>query len=92
MLKRHPLGRSGSAWALAQRSAAAARTAGRGIRGRTGLWAADNDDLLSGPDLKCEGAAAAVDDYVGAVVQRLEQWHGAAVADPDQAGGEEFGR
>ncbi len=65
------LARSGIAWALARWSAAVAQTAGRGIRGSTRLQADDGDDLLSGPDLECEGAAAAADDGVGAVVQRL---------------------
>jgi hypothetical protein len=73
MLERYPFGRGGSAsavWALARRSAAAAWAAGRGVRGGAGLQAADGDDLLSGPDLECEGAAAAAEDGVGAVVQR----------------------
>jgi hypothetical protein len=56
---------------------------GRGVRGRTHLQAADGDDFLSRPDLQLEGAAAAVEDGVGAVVQWLERRHGAAVADPD---------
>jgi hypothetical protein len=63
----------GIAWALAQWSAAAAWTAGRCVCGRARLQAADGDDFLSGPDLECEGAAAAVDDGVGAVIQRLER-------------------
>jgi hypothetical protein len=87
MLKRHLLGHGGSAWALAWRSAAAAWTAGHGC---TGLQAADGDDLLSGPDLKREGAGAAADNGEGTIVQQLERQHGAAAADPDQAGGEEL--
>ncbi len=71
MLKRHPFGRGGYAWALARRSAAAERAAGNGIRGSACLQAADGNDLLSGPDLEREGAAAAAEDGVGAVVQRL---------------------
>jgi hypothetical protein len=63
-------GRGGTAWALARWSAAAERAAGHGVRGSAGLQATDGDDLLSGPDLKCEGAAAAADDGVGAVLQR----------------------
>ncbi len=79
MGKRYPLGlggavwafgRGGTAWALARWSAAAERAAGRGVRGSAGLQAAEGDDLLSGPDLQREGAAAAADDGVGAVVQR----------------------
>jgi hypothetical protein len=54
----------------------AARTAGRGIPGRARPQAADGDDFLSGPDLECEGAAAGVDDGIGAVVQRLERRNG----------------
>ena len=104
MLERHPFGRGGSAsavwalgrggiaWALARRSAAAAWAAGRGVRGSAGLQAADGDDLLSGPDLECEGAGAAAENGVGAVVQRMQRRRGAAAADPDQGGGEELGR
>ncbi len=86
-----PFGHGGSAWPFAWRSAAAAQAAGRGVRGRARLQAVDGDDLLSGPNLECEGAATAADDGVGAVVKRLEQRHSAAAADPDQAGGEEAG-
>ncbi len=103
MGKRHPFGRGGAvwafgrggagiAWALARRSAAAVWAAGRGVRGSAGLQAADGDDLLSGPDLECEGAGTAADDGEGAVVQRMQRRHGAAAADPDQGGGEELGR
>jgi hypothetical protein len=63
----------------------------RGVRGRARLQGVDSDDLLSGPNLECEGAATAEDDGVGAVVERLERRHGAAATDPDQAGGEEAG-
>ncbi len=73
MRKRYPLGRGGATWALARRSAAAARTAGRGVRSSARLQASDGNNLLSGPDLECEGAAVAADDGVGAAVQRLEQ-------------------
>jgi hypothetical protein len=73
MLERYPFGCGGSAsavWELARRSAAAAWAAGRGVRGGAGLQAADGDDLLSGPELECEGAAAAAEDGVGAFVQQ----------------------
>ncbi len=70
MLKHHPFGRGGSAWALAWRSAAAERAAGHGIRGSAGLQAANAVDLLPGPNLQREGAAATVNDGVRAVVQR----------------------
>jgi hypothetical protein len=73
--KRNPLGRGGAIWAFGRGgtwwSAAAERAARHGVRGSAGLQATDGDDLLSRPDLKCEGAAAAADDGVGAVVQRL---------------------
>ncbi len=85
-------GRGGTAWPLARWSAAAERAAGNGIRGAARLQAADGDDLLSGPDLECEGAGAAADNGVGAVVQRMQRRRGAAAADPDQGGGEELGR
>jgi hypothetical protein len=83
------LGRSGTAWALARQSA---RTARLSVCGSAGLQAADGDDLLLGPDLQREGAAAAGDDSVGAVVQLPQRRHGAAAADPDQPGVEELGR
>ncbi len=100
MSKRNPLGRGvavwalgrgGNAWALARRSAAAAWTARRGVHGGARLQAADGDDFLPGPNLQREGAAAAAEDGVGAVIQRSERRHGAAAADPDQGGGEELG-
>ncbi len=85
MRKRYPLGRGGTAGTLAQ------RIARRSIRSSTRLQATDGEDLLSGPDLECEEAAAAADYGVGAVVQQLEQQDGAVVADPDEAGREELG-
>ncbi len=91
MCKRYPLGRGRTAWVLAQRSAVMAQTAGLGIR-RTGLQAADGNDLVSGSDPQGEGAGAAGDDGKGAIVQRLERQNSAAAADPDEAGGEELGR
>jgi hypothetical protein len=51
----------------------------------------DCDNFLSGPDPQHEGAAAAAEDGVWAIVQQLERRHGAAAADPDEAGGEEVG-
>ncbi len=53
---------------------------------------ADGDELLSGPDLKREGAGAAADNGEGAVVQQMQWRHGTAAADPDQEGREELGR
>jgi hypothetical protein len=92
MCKRYPLGHGRTAWVLAQRLAAMAQTAWLGIRGRTGLQAADGNDLVSGPDPQGEGAGAAADDGKGAIVQQLERQNSAAAADPDEAGGEELGR
>jgi hypothetical protein len=70
MLKRHPFGHGGTAWAFGRRSALVERAAGCDVRGSAGLQAADDDEFLPGPDLQREGAAAAADDGVGAVVQR----------------------
>ncbi len=67
------LGIGGTAWALAWQLATPARIAGRGVCSSARLQAADSDDLLSGPDLECEGAATAADDGVGAVIQRRIQ-------------------
>jgi hypothetical protein len=61
----------------------------RGVRGRASLEAADGDDLVSGPDSDGEGAGSAVQDGVGAVIERLKGWDDAAPTDPDEGGGEE---
>jgi hypothetical protein len=65
------------------------RAARRGVRGRTSLEAADGDELISGPDSDGEGAEPAVQDGVGAVVERLKGWDDATPTDPDEGGGEE---
>ncbi len=52
---------------------------------------ADGNNLVLKPDSQREGVAATPDDGEGAVVQRLERQHGAATADPDEAGREELG-
>jgi hypothetical protein len=59
------------------------RAARLGVRGRTGLEAADADDLIPGPDSDGEGAGSAVQNSVGAIVERLEKGNDAAMMDPD---------
>ncbi len=72
-----------------RQSAAATRAARRGVRGRVSLEAVDGDDLVPGPDLDGEEAGSAVQDGVGAVVERLKGWDDAAPTDPDEGSGEE---
>ncbi len=52
--------------------------------GRASPEAADGDNLVPGPDLDGEGAGSAVQDGVGAVVERLKGWDTAALTDPDK--------
>ncbi len=92
MCKQHRLAAAEPPGRFARRSAAAARTAGCGACGRTGLQAADIDDLLSGPDPKRKGAGATAENGEGAIVQQLEWQNGVAAADPDYAGGVELSR
>ncbi len=93
MRKPYPLGRSRAVWALGRGRAAWALGRGRAAwaLGRSRATWALGDDILPGPDLQREGAAAAVDDGIGAVLQRPELRHGTAATDPDQPGGEELG-
>jgi hypothetical protein len=65
--------------------------AGLGVRGRAGLKAADGNHLVPRPDSDGEGAGAAEQDRVGAVVERLKGWNQAAPTDPDEGGGEQLG-
>ncbi len=65
------------------------RAARHGVCGRASLEVADGDDLVPGPDSDGEGAGPAVQDGVGAVVERLKGWDDAAPTDPDEGGGEE---
>jgi hypothetical protein len=69
----------------------AMRAARLGIRSHAGLEAADNDDLVLGPNLDGEGAGYAAQNGVGAVIERLQRWDDAAMMDPDEGGGEELG-
>ncbi len=64
------------------------RAARRGVCCHAGLKAADGDHLVPQPDSDGEGAGAAAQDCVGAVVERLKVWNPAAPTDPDEGGGE----
>jgi hypothetical protein len=76
--------------ARARRSAAAWRAARHGVRCRTGLKAADSGHLVPRPDSDGEGAGAAAQNHVGAVVEWLKGWNDAAPTDPDEGGGEQL--
>ncbi len=62
------------------------QAARRGVRGRASLKAADSDHLVTRPDSDGEGAGAAAQDRVGAIVERLKGWNQAALTDPDKGG------
>jgi hypothetical protein len=64
------------------------RAARRGIRCRASLKAADDNHLVPRPGSDGEGARAAAQNRVGAVVERLKGWNQAALMDPDEGGGE----
>jgi hypothetical protein len=68
----------------ARRSAAAMRAAKRGVRGRASLEAADGDHFVPQPDSDGEGAGAAAQNRIGAVIERLKGWNQAALTDPDR--------
>jgi hypothetical protein len=51
---------------------------------------ADSDHLVPQPDLDGEGAGAAAQDWVGAIVERMKGWNDAAPTDPDEGGGEQL--
>ncbi len=74
-----------------RRSAVARQAARRGIRGRASFEAADGNHLILRPDSDCEGAGAAAQNRVGAIVERLKGWNQAALTDPDEGGGEQLG-
>jgi hypothetical protein len=67
--------------------------ASAGLRGRcrragaAGLEAGGRDLVLLAAHLELKGAQAALDDRVGAVVERRERRHVAAAADPDSVRG-----
>jgi hypothetical protein len=71
-------------------SAAATQVARRGVRGRASLEVADCVNLVPIPDSDGEGAGSAVQDSVGAVIERLKGWDDPAPMDPDKEGGEEL--
>jgi hypothetical protein len=52
---------------------------------------ADGNHLVLRPDSDGEGAGAAVQNRVGAVVEQLKGWNAAAPTDPDERSGEQFG-
>ncbi len=60
------------------------------VRCHAGLKAADGDHLVPQPDSDGEGAGAAAQNCVGAVVEWLKGWNSAAPADPDEGGGEQL--
>ncbi len=74
-----------------RRSAAATQAARCGVRGRASLKAADGNHLVTRPDSDGEGAGAAAQDRVGAIVEWLKGWNQAAPTDPDKGGGEQLG-
>ena len=57
-----------------------------------GFEARGGDLVLLGADLELEGAQAALEDCVGAVVERREWRHVAAPADPDAVRGPQVRR
>ncbi len=73
------------------RSAAAKRAARRGVRGQASLEVADGDHLVLRPNSDGEGARAAAQDCIGAVVEQLKGWNQATPTDPDERGGEQLG-
>jgi hypothetical protein len=52
---------------------------------------ADCNHLVPRPDSDGEGAGAAAENRVGAVVEQLKGWNDAALTDPDEGGGEQLG-
>jgi hypothetical protein len=66
------------------------RAARHGVRGRASLKTADGNHLVPRPDSDGEGAGAAAQNHVGAVVERLKGWNQAAPTDPDEGGGEQL--
>jgi hypothetical protein len=59
----------------------------RRCAGAAGLEAGGRNLVLLAAYLEFEGAQAALDDCVGAIVERREQRHVAAAADPDAVRG-----
>jgi hypothetical protein len=67
------------------------RAARRGVRCCAGLKVTDSDHLVPRPNSDGEGAGAAAQDRVGAVVEWLTGWNHGAPTDPDEGGGEQLG-
>ncbi len=72
-------------------SAVATPAARRGVRYCASLKAADGNHLVPRPDSDGEGARAAAQNRVGAVVEWLKGWNQVAPTDPDEEGGEQLG-
>jgi hypothetical protein len=66
---KRPAGLKTRPWARTQWSAMATRAARLGIRSHAGLEAADDDDLVPGPNSDDEGAGSAAQNNVGAVIE-----------------------
>jgi hypothetical protein len=58
---------------------------------RASLQGADGNHLVPRPDSDGEGAGAAAQDCIGAVVEQLKGWNQATPTDPDEGGGEQLG-
>jgi hypothetical protein len=74
-----------------RRSAAATQAARRGVSDHASLKAADGDHLIPRPDSDGEGAGAASQDRVAAVVEGLKGWNQATPTDPDDGGEGQLG-
>jgi hypothetical protein len=66
------------------------RAVRRGVCGRASLKAADGNHLITRSDSDGEGAGAAAQDRVGAVVEWLKGWNQVAPMDPDEGGREQL--
>jgi hypothetical protein len=75
-----------------QPGASAGRRGCRRLAGAAGLEAGGRDLVLLGSYLELEGAQAALDDHVRAVLERRERRHVAAAADPDAIRGPQVWR
>jgi hypothetical protein len=67
------------------------QAARHGVRGRASLKVADGNHLVLRPDSDGEGAGAAAQNRVVAIIEQLKGWNQAALTDPDVAGGEQLG-
>ncbi len=78
--------------ARARQSAVATRVLRRGVCGYANLKVADGDHLIPPSNSDGEGAGAAAQDHIEAVVERLKGWNQAPPSmDPDKGGGEQLG-